>query len=350
MAVIRDEEDSRTTRTAEERHRKRIERLKSLLGGAGLRSIDQQAGLARYKVWQKQQPQLIRLRPGLVLRQNGDAASPIRELSASKSAAGQLLLMNIFENQCRRQGRSSYRTPVPLARPTDETDTAWLYLLALPTVDQRSRRTVARPPTTNRLAQLKNALARLEEFGRVELNPPGIRGRFEHFRLLNEAADNRAGNIYYKAPLPSEFTIDIPVQFFLNGWIHALTDNEIIAYLFLLHQAKTRHDENSGPGGMLLPAFAWSAVFENDRAHEAYRLLSRFGLVRIARDARRRADGTIIGLNEGLDDDVVIEPHRFWVDPNALTKPALPAVISGLTRFLDGEDLDTANGYDNFFK
>lgn len=93
-----------------------------------------------------------------------------------------------------------------------------------------------------------------------------------------------------------------------------LTDNEIIAYLFLLHQAKTRPDENSSPGGMLLPAFAWKSAFENDRAHEAYRFLSRFSLVRIARDIRRRADGTVVGLKDGLNDDVVIQPHRFWVD------------------------------------
>ncbi len=347
MEVIRKEENLKITRTAEERHRKRIARLQSLLA-ADDRVIGEQAGRARLKVWQKLRPPAIRLRPELVIRQDS-GASPIRELSASKSAAVQLLLLSIFENQSRGPGRDSDRTPVPLARPTVTTDTAWLYLLALPTVDQTSRRTEARPPTTNRVAQIKAALERLDECGRVELKPPGTRGRFEQFRLLNEAADNRAGNVYYKAPPPKEFTIDVPINFFLSGWVHALTDNEIIAYLFLLHQAKTRPDENSGPG-MLLPAFAWMSAFENDRAHEAYRFISRFGLVRIARDMRRRADGTVVGLSDGLDHGVVIQPHRFWVDPNALTKPALPAVISGLTRFLDGEDLDTANGYDNFFK
>lgn len=347
MEVIREEEDFTITRTAEDRHRKRIDRLRSLLGEHG-RDIDQQAGRARYKVWQKLQPQLIRLRTGLVLRQD-PSASPIRVLSASKSAAVQLLLVSFFENQCRRQGRDSDRTPVPLTRPKVETDTAWLYLLALPTVDQRSRRTEARSPTANRVAQIKNALRRLDELGRVELKPPGTRGRFEQFRLLNEIADNRAGNIYYEAPQTNESTIDVPVLFFLNGWVHALTDNEIIAYLFLLHQAKTRPEENSSSGGMLLPALAWTHAFESDRAHEAYRFLSRFGLVRFTRDINRRADGTVVGLKEGLEDDVVIEPHRFWVDLTALAKPALPAVVSGLTRFLDGEDLDSANGYGSFF-
>jgi hypothetical protein len=348
MEVIREEENLKIPRTAEERHRKRIDRLQSLLDEHG-RGIDQQAVLARYKVWQKLQPQVIRLRAGLVLRQD-PGASPIREFSASKSAAVQLLLISLFENQCRRQGRDSDRTPIPLTRPTVETDTAWLYLLALPTVDQTSRRTEARSPTTNRVAQIKTALGRLDEFGRIELKPPGTRGRFEKFRLLNEAANNRAGNVYYEKPPPNEFTIDIPVQFFLSGWVHALTDNEIIAYLFLLHQAKTRPEENVSPGGMLLPARAWMSAFENNRAHEAYRFLSRFGLVQIARDIRRRADGTVVGLKDGLDEDVVIEPHRFRIDLTALGNPAVPAVISDLTRFLDGEDLDTANGYDNFFK
>jgi hypothetical protein len=177
MEVIREEEDFKITRTAEDRHRKRIHRLQSLLGEHG-RDIDQQAGLARYKVWQKLQPQPIRLRPGLVFRQD-PGASPIRELSASKSAAVQLLLMCIFENQCRRQAGDSDRTPIPLKRPTDTTDTAWLYLLALPTVDQTRRRTEARSPTTNRVAQIKTALGRLDDFGRVELKPSGTRGRCE---------------------------------------------------------------------------------------------------------------------------------------------------------------------------
>ena len=353
MEVIPDQLSTQFTRsdeprTAEERHRKRIARLQSLLAGDGS-SLDEQVGLARYYLWQKQQPSHVRLRSAFVLREGSQGATPIRAISASKSAAVQLLLMSFFENQCRSQRRDSDRTPVPLARPTDETGTAWLYLLALPTVDRQGGRTQARPPNTNRLAQLKNGLARLEEFRRVELRAPaGTRGRFEHFRLLNEVADNRAGNTYYKAPRPDEFTIDIPANFFLNGWVHALTDNEIIAYLFLLHQAKMRPEENSG-AGMLLPARAWTAAFELDRAYEGYRLLSRYGLVRILRDERRRADGTLEGLNEGLDEDVVIEPHRFWVDTSALDKRAVPEVISGLEGFIEGEDLDTVNGFQRGF-
>ena len=96
---------------------------------------------------------------------------------------------------------------------------------------------------------------------------------------------------------------------------------------------------------MLLPAFAWNGAFELDRAFEGYRLLSRYGLIRIKRDDRRRADGTVEGLNEGLDEGVVIEPHRFWVDISALERPGLPEVISGLEKFLDGEDLDMVNGF-----
>jgi hypothetical protein len=87
------------------------------------------------------------------------------------------------------------------------------------------------------------------------------------------------------------------------------------------------------------------SAFENDRAHDAYRFLSRFSLVRIARDIRQRADGAVVGIKRGLEDDIVIEPHRFWVDLSALENSAVTAVISDLTRFLDGEDLDTVNGY-----
>lgn len=329
------------TRTAQERHRRRIVRLRSLLDEAG-KNIDAQAASARHLLWEKRQPQSIRVRQGLVLRQGRDA-SPLREVSASRSAAVQLLLLAIFENQCRPARRDGYRTPVPLQDADAQTETAWRYLIALPTVDLTSELTQARMPVENRIEQLKNALDRLEEFRRVDLKPKQIRGRYEFFELLNEEKSNRGGAIRYKAPGPNEPMIDIPVEFFLQGWVHALEDNEIIAYLFLLHQAKLYPEQNSGPG-IPLTRFAWAEAFGNSRAYESYRLLSRFGLIKIKRDDRRHADGTVAGLRgSGQRRRIATEPHHYWVDTVALQRQAIPAVTKGLERFLEGENLEEAN-------
>jgi hypothetical protein len=110
---------------------------------------------------------------------------------------------------------------------------------------------------------------------------------------------------------PDEPTIDIPAAFFLQGWVHALEDNEIIAYLFCCTRLKLHPEQNSGPG-IPLTRFAWAEAFGSSRAYEAYRMLSRFGLIKIRRDERRHADGTVAGLaGSGQRQRIATEPHRI---------------------------------------
>ena len=220
------------TRSADSRAITRASRLESLLAG-GVSGVDNQAMEARYKVWAKRQPSFIRLRQDFVLRGNRPV-SPLQEAAASKSAALQVLLLSIFENQCRPPSKIGQATTLPLVDPTKPDETSWRYLVALPTEDRRTKATYAREPFENRVDQLKAALQRLESSGRVELRPKNTRDRFEGFRLLNEVAANSAGKTYYAAPTAQEAFFDVPVSFFLNGWVHTLTDNEIIAYLYLL--------------------------------------------------------------------------------------------------------------------
>jgi hypothetical protein len=84
---------------------------------------------------------------------------------------------------------------------------------------------------------------------------------------------------------------------------------------------------------MPISPHAWAEAFGASRAYEAYRQLS-------------AADGTVAGLRDATDGrPPATDPHRFWVDYSALQKLAVPEVIQGLERFLEGEDLDTANGF-----
>jgi hypothetical protein len=340
-AELSSDQHLKKTRSVQQRYAVRVARLRSLLQQGGGRPLDEQAAWARHTIWEKQQPQAIRVREGLVLRE-GREISYLREVSASKSAAVQLLLLSIFENQCRAAAPDSHRTPVPLREADPETETAWLYLTALPITDRTAELTHARSPAENRLQQVRNALDRLERFRRIDFAGNDPRDRHEHFSLLNEAKHNRGGSVLYKAPAPDEETIDIPVAFFTSGWVHALEDNEIVAYLFLLHQAKRRPAENNGEG-MPLTRFGWSAAFGTSRAYGDYRLLSRFGLIRFLHDPNRSATGRVAGLGETPGRRPATEPHRFWVDYAGLNNLAVPTVIDGLERYIDGEDLDKAN-------
>jgi hypothetical protein len=334
------------TRTAQDRHATRLSRLQSLLDEGGT-NIDEDAAIARDKIWGKQQPALIRVRQGLVLRLGRDV-SPIRAVATSKSAAVQLLLLAIFENQCRPVRRNSARTPIPLQDADQQTGTAWRHLVALPTTDRQSTKTQARSPEVNRVAQIKSALDRLKKLYRVHLNLEVNRGRYENFELLDEAANNRGGSISYKAPTIEEATIDIPVSFFMKGWIHALLDNEIIAYLFLLHQAKISPEQNSG-AGMPLPRYAWAEAFGSYRAYESYRFLARFGLVQVQRDERRRANGTLRDFRRGAGGAATVQSHRFSIDTAALDRHALPVVADGLQGIINKDDLDKATGQTRSF-
>jgi hypothetical protein len=332
-------------RKADERAVIRADRLASLINTEDRRNIDKIARDERRKLWTPHHSDVIRLRPGLVVGDDQES-SPIREIEAGKSAAVQLLLLSIFEVQCRAPGHASRPTTVPLRDPTDANETAWRYLVALPTTDQRTRRTLARTPTDNRVDQIKNALTRLEDCGRVELKPKGTRNRYEHFRLLNESADNSSSLIYYKVPRSNEHTINVPAAFFLNGWVHALTDSEIITYLFMLLLAQLQPDKNAGEG-MEIPAKTWAHAFgKRGRGYEAYRFLYRYGLIQITRDPRRRADGTVEDggqLDEHGNKNTGTDPHRFSVNPAALERDGLPIVVRGLKRFSEGLDYELAN-------
>ncbi|TDV43748.1 hypothetical protein CLV71_115212 [Actinophytocola oryzae] len=131
--------------------------------------------------------------------------------------------------------------------------------------------------------------------------------------------------------------LTIPVQFFLNNWVDALTDNEIITYLTLRLMAQAfpgRHAED----GVYLAQEDRIRLFNLDRGFEAHRMLSRYGLIDTIRDRRRNADGTMTKSEEVGAGDI----HRFKLDDSVLGQPAIPRVITSLTLFADGADADDA--------
>jgi hypothetical protein len=87
----------------------------------------------------------------------------------------------------------------------------------------------------NRIRQIKSALDKLTApgLGLIPLPNSGRRqGKYADLRLRDENGDRKVGPaVDYLVPEAPEPHLSIPVEFYLNGWIHALTHSEIAAWL-----------------------------------------------------------------------------------------------------------------------
>ncbi|GLZ43744.1 hypothetical protein [Actinokineospora sp. NBRC 105648] len=309
---------------------KRTSRLRSLLDTGSI----EVATRARRTIWQPSpahepaadvaiRSDLLRLTP------SHEQDSRIQEISTSRSAAVHVLLLALFENQVRepRAYESAGRTRLPVHNP-DTVD--WVDFAALPTTDPRSSAPIL---AANRERQIKRALDRLAEHGRVEVKP---HGDYNRFRLLNEAADNPAGSpTYYRPPRRTRNKVLIlPVEFFTNCWLDALTDNELITYLALraaAHANPTRHAD----GGISLSPKSRRTEFNIERPFELHPMLAHYGLVRTTVTERlRRADGTMMAVTGDESGQV----HRFTLNDEALRKPGVETVADALTRYINGSE------------
>lgn len=312
-------------RTARGRTARRIDRLDGLTVRTGNgETVDERAMSARIRMWLRRPAMAeVQVRPGLITHRK-TGTSLLRAVSTPRGASMQTMLLALFEAQSRRAGTSAGRpTKLPL-RSAPRDGTSWLQLAALTTEDRTARTSASRRPDDNRYAQLRKALAVLHETGRIGVESTG-RGRFEGFTLLDESVDNLSGEVAYTWPARDEPVIRVPVEFFINGWAHALTDNEIVTFLHLVHVcAKARSDANP-EGWVAIPTGGWASTFGGDRSFEAHRELTRFGLVDVVRPDARRADGTV-----QKDDEVPWEAHRYRVLLERLRFRAVHVVGSAL--------------------
>lgn len=333
-------------RPVHDRLSKRLDLLARLQYGTEREvSDDTVARRARQRLWAQRPPSRpggVRLRAGLVLR-GGRAISPLRELAASKGAAVQMLLVALFAEHCRKPINTvGTPTSIPLAYPEVAGDPCWRYLIALPTERRPGRRTgTARGSVNNQLDQLRAALDRLYEFGKVDLELSRPRGRYNGFTVRDESVLRGEPILPYRVPVPSrELVIEVPPEFFTCGWVHALGPDETVAYLFLLY----RHQlTGSSDDGLSVNDDVWELAFERPRAQrEAYRRLHRMGLISAERSDLRDQDGT---MPDGADNTLGVRPvdeMTFRVNLERLADDGVSAAIDALQRQRADEGLDDA--------
>lgn len=181
----------------------------------------------------------------------------------------------------------------------------------------------------NRQRQLRSALAQLAGIGLVSLPSGGGRGapRYHDVRLHSEI-----GNVEGTEPptyTPPDArrtpTLTIPVEFFLQGWVHALTSREIANWL-MYRDLRTQSDPPAPleDGTVLcdLRIAARTRLIEYDltrAAWDTHRNLKAFRLLDVWTDPRRRHNGT-------TDEGKWAEPHRFRLTDDGLSTPGLQTV------------------------
>lgn len=181
---------------------------------------------------------------------------------------------------------------------------------------------------SNRQRQIRSALASLASIGLVSLPSGGRRGsaRFHDVRLHSELG-NADGTVppFYTPPGPHVETLQIPVEFFLQGWVHSLTNREIANWLMYRDLRAQLGAPQPDEGGNLphdLRVGAYTRLIEYDLTRatwDTHRNLKAFGLLSVQIDPRRRYNGTTL-------DGKRAEPHRFQLTDDGLRAPGLETV------------------------
>jgi hypothetical protein len=261
-----------------------------------------------------------------------DRAGPVpglRAVGGTRTPALQVFLLALLEAQCRQRRRSNGQTAIPVDPGDGEPEgPTWTKLVAVPPTDSGELRRGAYQ-RENRLRQIKRALDRLAQLGRVELGPAHHSDRYEGFMLAAEHEDGTEREPYRQPP-PSR-ALPIPVELWLNGWIHMLTDAELLLYLALRHQASLFKTEPLDAQRVLSRAIRDNYGISKD-TYENLRELELYGLIqRIVDENRSLRDGTMRGFRshgQGIY-------HRISLNPDGLSGDAGERILDGLQHLRD---------------
>ncbi|UZI33477.1 hypothetical protein [Streptomyces sp. VB1] len=243
---------------ARQSNQRRLRRLDQM---RKIRSVDG-ASRALRELWESdKRPEAIVLRSTLLARRKGSDTPPgLSRLILPKGIAQRFYLTAFFEAQCRLAAGEQWTNVLPLSGRG-----SWSDLFALDgAYDAKSatymHSTVnGRTAEDLRLRQVQGALRTLEGPGdQYHQSLVGIpRGKreqrlYQSFQLMNE--DGHGGkqspNIYVvpKKNWRAAATTEIPVNFFLNGWVQVLNSSEVATWLALRMLSKWARDKHLATG------------------------------------------------------------------------------------------------------
>ncbi|ORW03343.1 MULTISPECIES: hypothetical protein [Mycobacterium] len=290
----------------------------------------------------------IRLRPGFIRRLTAltedldyDPATlvdrpkpvlprqpPLAALAAlTKGIALQLCITLIFLAQT--QPRKTLGKGALLKIKIDGSDTdpiGLVDLLAVPGSHNPSEESTYNSNSReNRKRQIRSGFIQLDRLGLAELPTGGRKGapRFNTVHLNEDARPTAAGAKRYTPPRSTARVVTIPPEFFLNGWVHALSKSEIAMWL-MLRDLSQRPDASLPPDKLHIRGRNRLLQYDLSRAvWDTHARLEEFGLIVVHKDPNRRPNGTTIDGDRA-------QPHFFELRDAGLRQNGLSTVLSNL--------------------
>ncbi|MFF4543674.1 hypothetical protein ACFY1J_05415 [Streptomyces sp. NPDC001406] len=323
----------------------RMEQLAALMGN----DLPEAVRKTREIYERGRKPQTVRVRRSFVrLEKFGgtveDERKPLprseRPFSAQmitpKGLTLKLYLVMLFAAQCEATIGKEWPQPYPI-EPDARTTDSWEGLVA--TVAKYAGPGVqASSVRTNKLRQITQAMKTLEGM-KLLRSATGTKGQVSRGVLLlcenGKSKDTGAASIPYTVPADDEHFLEIPVGFFTNGWIYALTNSEIAALLMWFDVLKFDGMQVKPEGGTPMTL---GFVLSNVRhgfyglgrdAYETHRPLEAFGILEVHRHWKRYDSGKWMEFKEDSSDMVC---HRVMLRDGAFDREAGEVVQEVLRR------------------
>lgn len=292
-------------------------------------------------VWVDKAPEEVRIRPEFVRRDapwSGAASDsrlppvterpPAARLLSPRGLALRLYLTGLFVAACTTRKGAPFDNTYPL-RSERLGPPGWADMVAAPTRQSPAAANRQATPLDNRIRQLKSALDTLAS-DEVRLAAIGAgRGKYERFRLNDEGGSEGLPNDRpYTVPRSADAALEVPAGFFLNGWHHALTGSEILAYLALHDLRRLDPAGHDAAGGRLTGGARIRHYGLSKDTYEGFAALCAYGLAEAEADPNRREDGTFEGFNTGSRP----MPNRYRLMDEGTRRPAVETVAAVIAR------------------
>ncbi|MBP2456210.1 hypothetical protein [Mycolicibacterium lutetiense] len=204
-------------------------------------------------------------------------------------------------------------------------------LLAVPASHRPSEEsTFSSNSRENRKRQIRGGFVQLDKQGLAELPTGGRKGapRFNVVHLNEDTRASASAVKRYTRPRTASRVVTIPLAFFLNGWVHALSKSEIAMWLMLRDLAQ-RSDRTHAPDQLHISGRERLLQYDLSRAvWDTHSALEDFGLIVVHKDPNRRANGTTL-------DGERAAPHRFELRDEGLAADGLATVLKSLAERRD---------------
>ena len=311
---------AKTTRAGRLAHR--LEALDALDGDRA--DGYDKALIALKQLWQGgRRPPQIRLRAAfLEVSQSAPGPPPLTRLIDSRGYGLRVALLALLVAQTKK-GSAAHHLDLPLIAASSD-EVAWTDLVVAPVVAGKG--SASRGAREKRARSARAALTRIarSDVSLAELpHAHEPKGGYDEVHLFEDTGPRSAGlPVRYRIPHPGKDVLEVPVDFFLKGWIYVVEDTEIATYLMYrrlcaevspAHISSDRRQERFG-----IKQSAW----------ETYWLLEGSGLLLVEHDENRRPDGTFVEQSDG----VTPRRHRFTLRDEGLSNDGLLAVWSAVER------------------